>query len=142
MISLYLLALPTLGDEGAWRAVFYFLIFPSSFFLAQVYTEGLFTGLAFSALVLIQYSRKYKWALWAAAILAAMATLTRAVGISLTTAMAIQVLINELELKQINLLQWLKELPHRFPWQAISTGIGAILIPVGTYLLWSSSIRS
>ena len=140
MISLYLLALPTLSNDGAWRAVFYFLIFPSSFFLAQVYTEGLFTGLAFSALVLIQYSGKYKWALWAAAILAAMATLTRAVGISLAVAMAIQVLINELELKQANFVQWLKDLPRRFPWQVIFSGIGAMLIPIGTYLLWSLSI--
>jgi hypothetical protein len=140
MVSLYSLALPTLGDEGAWRVVFYFLIFPSSFFLAQVYTEGLFTGLAFSALALIQYSRKYKWALWVAAILAAMATLTRAVGISLIAAIALQVVINELELRQVSFLQWLKELPSRFPWQALLTGVGTILIPIGTYLLWSSSI--
>lgn len=140
MISLYLLALPHLGEEGAWRTVFYFLIFPSGFFLAQVYTEGLFTGLAFSSLVLIQHSGKHKWALWAAAILAAMATLTRAVGISLTAAIALQVLRNELEQKQINVWQWLKELPRRFPWQALLTAIGTMSIPVGTYLLWSASI--
>jgi hypothetical protein len=35
------------GGSGGLRAAFYLLVFPTGFFLAQVYTEGLFVGLAF-----------------------------------------------------------------------------------------------
>jgi len=44
LFGLYSLLLPHLGEEGAYRALFFMLIFPSGFFLAQVYTEGLFLG--------------------------------------------------------------------------------------------------
>ncbi|WNZ26181.1 hypothetical protein HJG54_27405 [Leptolyngbya sp. NK1-12] len=78
LIALYDLATYALGEYAGLRAAFYLLSFPTGFFLAQVYTEGLFVGLAFSSLALIQ--RKY----WLpAALLAALATLTRAVGIFL-----------------------------------------------------------
>lgn len=60
------------------RAVFYLISFPTSFFLAQVYTEGLFIGLSFWCLVCAQRQR---WI--AASSLATVATLTRAVGIGL-----------------------------------------------------------
>lgn len=72
------LARPTIGSAGAMRSVFYLLIFPTSFFLAQVYTEGLFIGLAFSSLALM---RRKQWIL--AGVLATIATLTRAVGLFL-----------------------------------------------------------
>ncbi len=45
MLALYDLTSDSLGDEGAMRAAFYLLIFPTGFFLVQVYTEGLFVGL-------------------------------------------------------------------------------------------------
>jgi len=76
--ALYDLARPTLGQSGALRSVFYLLIFPTSFFLAQVYTEGLFIGLAFGSLALM---RRKQWIL--ASLLATTATLTRAVGVLL-----------------------------------------------------------
>ena len=47
MIALYDLTQESLGEDGAMRAAFYLLIFPTGFFLVQVYTEGLFVGLAF-----------------------------------------------------------------------------------------------
>jgi hypothetical protein len=84
MVALYDLARARLGDEGGLRAAFYLLIFPSSFFLAQVYTEGLFIGLAFGALALIGRGR-----LLPAAMLAALATLTRSVGIFLVVPLAL-----------------------------------------------------
>jgi Gpi18-like mannosyltransferase len=60
------------------RAVFYLIVFPTGFFLLQVYTEGLFVGLAFACLAMLK--RK----LWlAAALLGIAATLTRAVGVLL-----------------------------------------------------------
>jgi hypothetical protein len=84
MLSLYDLTSDSLGDEGAMRAAFYLLIFPTGFFLVQVYTEGLFVGLAFSCLAML---RRGKWL--PAAILGAAATLTRAVGVALVIPMAL-----------------------------------------------------
>lgn len=63
------------GPGDGVRAAFYLLIWPAAIFLAQVYTEGMFTGLSFGALALM---RRRKWAL--AAGLAALATWTRATG--------------------------------------------------------------
>src|SRR5687768_6989877 len=50
MLALYDLTRDSLGEEGALRAAFYLIIFPTGFFLVQIYTEGLFVGLAFSCL--------------------------------------------------------------------------------------------
>lgn len=61
------------GDD--WRAAAYLLVWPASFFMAQVYTEGLFLGLSFAALAL---ARRERW-LWAGG-LAALATFTRSTG--------------------------------------------------------------
>ena len=74
-VALYDLARDYEGDEGGLRAAFYLLIFPSSMFLAVVYTEGLFLGLTFGALAL---ARRHQW-LWAG-ILAFFGTWTRAAG--------------------------------------------------------------
>ena len=57
------------------RAAFYLLILPASFFRAQVYTEGLFMALSFGALALAR-RRRLAWA----ALLAVLATWTRATG--------------------------------------------------------------
>jgi len=84
MLALYDLTYETLGDEGAMRAAVYLLIFPTGFFLAQIYTEGLFVGLAFACLAML---RRNQWI--AAALLGAAATLTRAVGVALIIPMAI-----------------------------------------------------
>lgn len=78
LLALWDLARATLDETGALRGVFYLLIFPTGFFLAQVYTEGLFIGLAFGALAL---SRRKQW-LWASA-LAVLAAWTRAHGAAL-----------------------------------------------------------
>ena len=78
MVSIYELTRHELGEEGGLRTAFYMLIFPSGFFLAQVYTEGLFLGLALGCLALIYHKR-----FWAAALLAALATLTKALGLAL-----------------------------------------------------------
>lgn len=84
MLSLYDLARDSLGESGALRAVFYLIIFPTGFFLIQVYTEGLFVGLAFSCLAML---KRKQWLL--AALLGVAATLTRAVGVALVIPMAI-----------------------------------------------------
>lgn len=87
IISLYLLFEDKLGAEGATRSAFYFLIFPTSFFLLQVYTEGLFVAFTFSSLVLMK-RKKYL----ASSIIAALAILTRAVGITLIIPLVVEVL--------------------------------------------------
>jgi hypothetical protein len=84
MLALYDLTRDLLGEEGALRAVFYLIIFPTGFFLLQVYSEGLFVGLAFACLAMV---KRKNWL--AAALLAAAATLTRAVGIALVIPMLI-----------------------------------------------------
>lgn len=84
MLALYDLTRDSLGEEGGLRAAFYLVIFPTGFFLAQVYTEGLFVGLAFTCLAML---KRGNWP--AAALLGAAATLTRAVGVALVIPMGI-----------------------------------------------------
>jgi hypothetical protein len=84
MLALYDLTKDSLGEDGAMRAAFYLIIFPTGFFLVQVYTEGWFVGLAFSCLAMMKRGR------WLpAALLGAAATLTRAVGVALIIPMAL-----------------------------------------------------
>src|SRR5829696_291108 len=84
MLALFDLSRESLGEEGALRAVFYLIIFPTGFFLLQVYTEGLFVGLAFGCLAML---KRKNWL--AAAMLGIFATLTRAVGVVLIIPMAV-----------------------------------------------------
>lgn len=82
MLALFDLTRDSLGEESALRAAFYLIIFPTGFFLVQVYSEGLFVGFAFACLAMAKHNN---WL--AAAILAVAATLTRAVGILLVIPM-------------------------------------------------------
>jgi hypothetical protein len=84
MLALYDLTRDSLGSDGGLRAAFYLVIFPTSFFLAQVYTEGLFVGLAFGCLAML---KRGHWL--PAALLGVAATLTRAVGVALVIPMGI-----------------------------------------------------
>jgi hypothetical protein len=84
MLALWHLAFGLFDQASAGRAVFYLLIFPTAFFFAMVYTEGLFIGLAFWSLLL---SRRRQW-LWAS-ILAGLAAWTRAHGIALFIPLAL-----------------------------------------------------
>jgi Gpi18-like mannosyltransferase len=84
MLALYDLARDSLGEEAAIRAAFYLIVFPTGFFLVQVYTEGLFVGLAFTCLAML---RRRQWL--PAALLGIAATLTRAVGVALVIPMLI-----------------------------------------------------
>ena len=78
MLALYDLTRDSLGEDGALRSAFYLIIFPTGFFLVQVYTEGVFVGLAFGCLAML---RRENWLL--ASILASCTVLTRAVGIAI-----------------------------------------------------------
>jgi Gpi18-like mannosyltransferase len=84
MLALFDLTRDSLGEDGALRAIFYLIIFPTGFFLIQIYTEGLFVGLAFACLAMLK--RKH-WL--AAALLGVCATMTRAVGVTLIIPMLV-----------------------------------------------------
>lgn len=125
MFSLYDLTYAELGEEGGLRAVFYMLIFPTGFFLAQVYTEGLFLGLALGCLMLI-YHKRFLWA----AILAALATLTKAIGLAL---------IFPLILAWASTVDWRgmtrNGIRSNFERLHLST-LSVIVLPIIAYLLW------
>nr|HPL30599.1 mannosyltransferase family protein [Anaerolineae bacterium] len=84
MLALYDLTRGELEEDGGLRAAFYLVIFPTGFFLAQVYTEGLFVGLAFGSLALMK-RRRLGWA----GLLAVLATWTRLVGVGLAIPLAL-----------------------------------------------------
>lgn len=131
MYALYDLTKDRLGDEGGLRAAFYLIIFPTGFFLIQVYTEGVFVGLVFGCVAML---RRKQW--FYAALLAAGATLTRAVGFSLIVPMMIAWLRTgdwvdlDVEWKQIRLQQAL--------WPPFSRFVLA-LAPLITFLIWKFS---
>lgn len=121
MFALYDLTRDELEESGGIRAAFYMLIFPSAFFLAQVYTEGLFAGLAFGCLALL-HRKRLVWA----ALLAALATWTRAVGIALIVPLAItwaqEVGLGGLSMEAIS-------------WRKLARGL-LVLSPLAAYLIW------
>lgn len=123
MIALYDITREYFDDEGSLRTVFYLLIFPSAFFLAQIYTEGLFIGLAFGALAL---SKRGKWL--EASVLAVFAAWTRAYGAVLAFPLAIT---------------WFRSVPWRqFDRQLLRKTILqglSIFLPIAAYLLWRFS---
>ncbi len=125
MFGLYELAHKHLGEEGGLRAVFYLLIFPTGFFLAQVYTEGLFIGLTFGCLALLEHKRWYL-----AILLAMLATLTRSVGVVLVIPLFIG-WIEELNIKKNG---W-----RILNWKILAKGL-LILLPLVAYLAWHFSI--
>ncbi|HEY3312475.1 MAG TPA: mannosyltransferase family protein [Anaerolineales bacterium] len=99
-------------EDDTLRAAFYMLIFPSAFFFAQIYTEGLFIGLSFWSLAL---SRRKRW-FWAG-VLAFFATWTRAHGGLLFIPLGIA---------------WLRDndrrtLPNSLSWKSALQGVCAFL---------------
>jgi hypothetical protein len=132
MLALYDLTRDELGEDGATRTAFYLLIFPSAFFLAQVFTEGLFIGLSFGCLALL----RRKQLLWAS-VLALLATWTRAVGAGLIIPLALAWLQQDLGVRvpfihhepigerKLTFVTWAKGL--------------LILSPVLAYVIWRAA---
>ena len=73
LILLYKLAEQEVGEQTAWRSMWYISIFPTAFFLLAAYTEAPFLLFAIAALYC---ARKGKWNL--AGIMALLASLTSA----------------------------------------------------------------
>ncbi len=158
MLALYDLARDELEDEGAWRTTFYLLVYPAGFFLAMVYTEGLFVGLAFGTLALLH---RKQW-LWAA-LLSVCATLTRAVGVALVIPLVLsyfrtsqwrEIRLDRPGLKQLGLALWmLSPLIAYVIWRLSPLGrlftlvdegyFGRQFLDLGTsFNGWMSAIRS
>ena len=127
MIALYYLVRPEMEEASGIRTAFYLIIFPTGFFLAQVYTEGLFVGLAFGCLALLKYQ---KFVL--AALFAALATWTRPFGglliLPLAWAWIAEVRRSGLAITGVPRRVWLHGL--------------LVLAPLGAYLVWQQLFGS
>ena len=124
MLALWDMSRPYFEEEDAYRAVFYALIFPTAFFFAMVYTEGLFIGLAFGALAL---SKRGHW-VWAS-ILGLLAAWTRAHGAALVLPLLLFWLMQ---------IKWREPLRPQMTWKWLLRGLLALL-PLAGYLLWRFS---
>ncbi len=124
LLALWDMTRPYFEEEDAYRAVFYTLIFPTAFFFAMVYTEGLFIGLAFGALAL---SKRGHW-VWAS-VLGLLAAWTRAHGAILVVPLVV-----------FWLMQIKRDEPLRtqITWKWLARGALAFL-PVIGYLVWRYS---
>ncbi len=131
MLALYDLTHEALGEDGGMRAVFYLLIFPTSLYFVQVYTEGLFVGLAFTCLAMLK--RKH---LVYAALLAGVATITRAVGVALAIPLVF-VWIRTKEWYALD-LEWDQLYFKRPPWRPIWHALLACA-PLIVFVIWKFS---
>ena len=109
----------------------YSLIFPSAFFLAVVYTEGLFLGLAFSSLLLLRRGHR-GWA----AVLAILATYTRAVGVALVVPLLMS-WIKEGEWLELD-MEWRQIYFKGLPWKVIWHAF-VVFSPLLAFVLWRFS---
>jgi Gpi18-like mannosyltransferase len=131
MWALYDMTKDSLGEDGGLRAAFYLIIFPTGFFLVQVYTEGVFVGLVFGCLAML---RRKEWLY--AALLAAGATLTRAVGVSLIVPTMIA-WIRQGDWADLD-VEWRQIILQGLPWRPLVRGVLA-LAPLITFLVWKYS---
>jgi hypothetical protein len=131
MLALFDLTRESLGEETALRAVFYLIVFPTGFFLLQVYSEGLFVGLAFGCLAML---KRGHWLI--AALLAAAATMTRAVGIALVIPL-LMTWIRTGQWRDLD-MEWRQFFHGGFPFRQLGRAL-LVCSPVITFLIWRSS---
>lgn len=131
MIALFDLAKDELGEAGGVRAAIYLILFPSGFFFAQVYTEGLFVGLAFASLALLRRGHFGR-----AAALAVAATFTRAVGIVLAVPLIMH-WFQTGEWRDLD-LEWRQLYHNGIPWKGVGRMLTAFA-PGIAFLLWRIS---
>jgi hypothetical protein len=107
------------GGAHGLRAALYLLVFPTGFYLAQVYTEGLFIGLAFMACALAVEKKVV-----AAAIFAVFAAVTRQAGVFLFIPLAWAA------------FQILRDGQSRPKGWRIGVPIAAALAPLASFAAW------
>ncbi|MBN1617187.1 MAG: hypothetical protein JW875_07720 [Spirochaetales bacterium] len=131
-LSLFAILCPDEGRAHARRASWYMLIFPSAFFLAQVYTEALFLGLVLAA---IAQARKGRWTV--TALIASCAVLTRAAGVALVPAIAVTAIRF---LAQEHSRARVEEGSTYHPsFNQIAGILQAVLVPFAVFLVWKFS---
>lgn len=124
------------SDEAtstAIRTLTYLLVFPGALFFAQVYTEGLFIGTALGAIALAYRGR---WGF--AALLAGLATLTRAHGVLTVIPLAI-IWWTSGGSAQLKLLASGKGATTLRARLTALLPVFAILLPIVVHLLWRTS---
>jgi Mannosyltransferase (PIG-V) len=126
-LALFSIAQRRLGDGAGIRAAFYLLVFPTGFFLAQVYTEAFFLALSLGCLALLDERRPLL-----AGVAAVLATLTRPVGVLLAIPIAMTLLAALLR-GDPNDRAGARSPRNLVGWTA------AALLPVAAYLAWSAS---
>jgi hypothetical protein len=126
MLALHRLARPQLGEDGGVRAAFYLLIFPTGFFLAQVYSEAFFLAAAFGALAFLADRRPLP-----AGLLAIVAVLTRPVGLALVFAIGVALVLLIVQSRRGD-----SRTPSRTEWASWAF---ALIGPVVAYGLWATS---
>lgn len=131
MLALYDLTYDSLGEDGALRSAFYLIIFPTGFFLVQVYTEGVFVGLAFGCIAML---RRKNWLM--AAILASCTVLTRAVGIAIFVPMIVNWLRTG-DWMDLD-LEWRQLFHQGIPLQTLGRAL-LVFAPLLTFLIWKFS---
>jgi hypothetical protein len=94
LIVLYFLTVEELSEEGARRTVLYLAVFPTSFFFFAPYSESVFLLCAVAS---FWAARRRRWAL--AGVMAALAALTRNVGLVMLPALAVEAVHQRLERK-------------------------------------------
>lgn len=124
LLALYELTNDLFDEESAWRTAFYMLIFPSAFFFAQIYTEGLFVGLTLSSLAL---TKRKQW-VWAS-LLGMLAAWTRAHGAAMALPLGLAWLMS---------MDWKSDIRSQLTWKWILQGFCALL-PLGAYYVWRTS---
>jgi hypothetical protein len=126
MLALHRLARPQLGEDGGVRAAFYLLIFPTGFFLAQVYSEAFFLAAAFGALAFLADRRPLP-----AGLLAIVAVLTRPVGLALVFAIGVALVLLIVQSRRGD-----SRTPSRTEWASWAF---ALIGPVVAYGVWATS---
>jgi len=124
LMALYDLTRPYFDEESSLRAAFYALIFPTSFFFAMVFTEGLFIGLAFWAIAL---AKRKNWLF--AGLLGLFAAWTRAHGAALALPFIVTWLMQ---------IKWRQPLKPQLTWKWFVQG-ALTLLPLVGYALWRYS---
>jgi len=86
------------GQERARDSVWWFLFFPTAFFLVMLYSEALFCALSFAA---FYFARKRRW--WAAGVCLALVTAVRFPGLIVAGAVAVEYLASRWERGRLRL---------------------------------------
>ncbi len=109
VLFLYKLISKDHDDDSSSRAVFYFLVFPTAYFLTAAYSESLFLFLSIAS---FYYAREGRWTL--AGIFGGLASITRISGIVLFPALIIEYWVQNKAQMRVKEMAWLLLIPLCF----------------------------